>query len=128
MSSNSDQKYYSNTEDEPPIRCNNLQWQRQTNVYIKHFDNQMDESQLCELFAVYGTITSCKVSEYNLIKNLFCYSSRIEFQIEKDEFNRSRGFGFVNFLTPSMAEQVRKSFFQTISNIILIIYCRRSRI
>jgi RNA recognition motif-containing protein len=61
MSSNNDRKYYSDTEDETPISGNNSQ--RQTNVYVKDFDNRMNESKLCELFAKYGTITSCKVSE-----------------------------------------------------------------
>lgn len=32
-----------------------------TNLYVKNFGNDMDESKLCQLFSVYGSITSCKV-------------------------------------------------------------------
>jgi polyadenylate-binding protein len=54
----------SNTKDEASIKNDNTQQQGQTNVYVKNFDNTIDESLLCELFMKYGTITSCKVSEY----------------------------------------------------------------
>jgi len=33
-----------------------------TNLYVKNFGKDMDESKLCQLFSIYGTITSCKVS------------------------------------------------------------------
>jgi hypothetical protein len=37
-----------------------------TNLYVKNFGKDMDESKLCQLFSVYGTITSCKVKGYDL--------------------------------------------------------------
>lgn len=48
-----------------------------TNVYVKNLAANVDEQALRELFAPYGTITSCAVGV--------------------DENGRSRGFGFVNF-------------------------------
>jgi RNA recognition motif-containing protein len=60
MSSSSSEQH-SDREDTVPIRTKNSR--RQTNLYVKNFDNEMSERKLCELFATYGTITSCKVSE-----------------------------------------------------------------
>ena len=37
--------------------------QQKTNLYVKNFDQEMTESDLCKLFSNYGTITSCKVSK-----------------------------------------------------------------
>ncbi|CAF3137969.1 unnamed protein product [Rotaria sp. Silwood2] len=44
----------------------------------------MNETKLCRLFSTYGTITSCK--------------------IQTDNNGQSRGFGFVNFERPEMAQ------------------------
>ncbi|CAF0852608.1 unnamed protein product [Rotaria sordida] len=44
----------------------------------------MDEEKLCKLFSTYGTVT--------------------DYKIARDQYNRSKGFGFVSFLQSSMAE------------------------
>ena len=59
--SSSDSEHDSETEEEIPTSC---QYNEETtNVYVKNFDNDMNERQLCELFTKYGTITSCMVSK-----------------------------------------------------------------
>ena len=58
----------------------------QTNLYVKNFGQDIDESKLCQLFSVYGTITSCKIAT--------------------DENGQSKGFGYVNFERPDMATNV----------------------
>ncbi|KAG0167387.1 Protein phosphatase PP2A regulatory subunit B [Apophysomyces sp. BC1034] len=50
---------------------------RFTNVYVKNLAHDVDDQQLMELFAKYGSITSSVIS--------------------RDPDGRSRGFGFVNF-------------------------------
>jgi hypothetical protein len=32
-----------------------------TNLYVKNFGQEMNETKLCHLFSTYGIITSCKV-------------------------------------------------------------------
>ncbi|XP_024398374.1 polyadenylate-binding protein 2 [Physcomitrium patens] len=53
------------------------------NLYLKNLDDAVDDEKLRELFAEYGTITSCKVM--------------------KDPQGQSRGSGFVAFSTPEEA-------------------------
>lgn len=57
---------------------------RFTNVYVKNFNEELDEEKLKSLFGKYGEITSCTVT--------------------RDENDKSRGFGFVAFSTPEAAE------------------------
>uniref|UniRef100_A0A7E4VS67 Polyadenylate-binding protein n=1 Tax=Panagrellus redivivus TaxID=6233 RepID=A0A7E4VS67_PANRE len=57
---------------------------RFTNVFVKNFNEELDEEKLKELFGKYGEITSCTVT--------------------RDENDKSRGFGFVAFSTPEAAE------------------------
>ncbi|CAF4046525.1 unnamed protein product [Adineta steineri] len=54
------------------------------NLYVKNFGKDMTETELCSLFAACGTITSCKV--------------------QTDNNGQSKGFGFVNFEKPEMAQ------------------------
>jgi hypothetical protein len=42
----------------------------EANLYVKNFGKDIDESKLCQLFSIYGTITSCKVT--NLIIEFQC--------------------------------------------------------
>lgn len=39
---------------------------QKTNLYLKNLDDSVDDEKLKELFAPYGTITSCKVCPYHL--------------------------------------------------------------
>ncbi|CAF0862576.1 unnamed protein product [Rotaria sordida] len=55
-----------------------------TNLYVKNFGKDMNETKLCHLFGTYGTITSCK--------------------IQTDNNGQSKGFGFVNFERSEMAQ------------------------
>ncbi|CAF1081268.1 unnamed protein product [Rotaria magnacalcarata] len=55
-----------------------------TNLYVKNFGKDINETELCQLFGTYGMITSCK--------------------IQMDNKGQSRGFGFVNFERPEMAQ------------------------
>ena len=59
--SSSGSKNHSDTEDNVPIINQSLQ--RKTNLYVKNLGNKMNEYELCKLFATYGTIISCKVSQ-----------------------------------------------------------------
>ncbi|UJR32291.1 hypothetical protein I4U23_019755 [Adineta vaga] len=56
-----------------------------TNLYVKNFDQDFNETKLCQLFSAFGTITSCK--------------------IQMDNNGQSKGFGFVNFERPDMAQK-----------------------
>ena len=60
-----------------------------TNVYIKNFDESMTDEKLMELFAPYGTITSCKV------------------MTKKD--GTSKGFGFCAFQDTNAADLAVKA-------------------
>jgi polyadenylate-binding protein len=53
------------------------------NLYVKNFDENVDENALRQEFAKFGNITSCA--------------------IVKDAAGRSKGFGFVSFSTPEEA-------------------------
>ncbi|KAB7497814.1 Polyadenylate-binding protein 1 [Armadillidium nasatum] len=55
-----------------------------TNVYIKNFDDALDEEKLFEMFSKFGKISSHKIM--------------------KTEDGKSKGFGFVAFEEPSAAE------------------------
>ncbi|KAJ1993694.1 Protein phosphatase PP2A regulatory subunit B [Coemansia spiralis] len=55
------------------------------NLYIKNFDDSIDDDKLRQEFAPYGTITSAKVM--------------------RDDKGKSRGFGFVCFSTPEEANK-----------------------
>ncbi|KAH6782228.1 binding protein 2 [Perilla frutescens var. hirtella] len=55
------------------------------NLYVKNLDDSIDDGKLKELFAEYGTITSCKVMQ--------------------DPSGISRGSGFVAFSTPEEASR-----------------------
>jgi hypothetical protein len=52
---------HSDIEETAPVA--HVKPQRNTNLYTKEFGTDMNESELCELFATYGSITSCKVNE-----------------------------------------------------------------
>jgi len=58
---------------------------RFTNVYVKNFGEELNEEKLRELFAKYGSITSCTVMS--------------------DNEGKSKGFGFVAFEKPEEAEE-----------------------
>lgn len=45
----------------------NKRQENSTNLYIKNFGKDIDESKLCQLFSSYGVITSCKVRRIKLI-------------------------------------------------------------
>lgn len=59
-----------------------------TNVFVKNFGNELNDTSLKEMFEKYGTITSHKVM--------------------KNEEGSSKGFGFVAFENPACAEQAVK--------------------
>lgn len=56
-----------------------------TNVYVKNFGDEIDDTRLREMFEKYGSVLSSKVMA--------------------DENGKSRGFGFVAFENPEDAEQ-----------------------
>ncbi|XP_067135366.1 polyadenylate-binding protein 4-like [Centruroides vittatus] len=56
-----------------------------TNIYIKNFEEDLDDEKLKKLFEKYGNITSAKAMT--------------------DEFGKLRGFGFVNFENSEDAQQ-----------------------
>lgn len=58
-----------------------------TNLYVKNFDDSVDEAKLNELFSKYGEVTSVKIA--------------------RDAGGKSIGFGFVNFSNPDDAAKVR---------------------
>ncbi|CAF0773885.1 unnamed protein product [Didymodactylos carnosus] len=60
-----------------------------TNTFVKNFGDQLDEQKMKDLFAPYGTITSCKVPV--------------------DENAQPKGFGFCSFESPEMAEEAVKA-------------------
>ncbi|CAF3399890.1 unnamed protein product [Rotaria socialis] len=60
-----------------------------TNVFIKNFGDELDETQLHELFSKQGEIRS--------------------FKVERDEHGNSKGFGFCCFETAEEAEQAVKT-------------------
>jgi len=55
-----------------------------TNVFVKNLDERVDDDKLKQLFTPFGAIKSVVVM--------------------KDEMNKSKGFGFINFGTPEEAE------------------------
>ncbi|CAF1069967.1 unnamed protein product [Adineta ricciae] len=56
-----------------------------TNLYVKNFGKDFNETKLCQLFSAFGTITSCK--------------------IPTGSNGESRGFGYVNFERSEMARE-----------------------
>lgn len=62
-----------------------LQAKKFTNVYIKNFPESVTEEKLRDMFEAYGSITS--------------------YRIMQDESGKSRGFGFVAFEDPEIAER-----------------------
>lgn len=57
-----------------------------TNVFIKNFNEDLDDNKLYAMFEKFGKITSHRVMV--------------------DDTGKSRGFGFVSFETPESAEEV----------------------
>ncbi|KAJ9051779.1 Protein phosphatase PP2A regulatory subunit B [Entomophthora muscae] len=55
------------------------------NLYVKNLEDDVDEAKLISIFSPYGTIASCKIMV--------------------DEKNKSRGFGFVSFTSPTDASK-----------------------
>jgi len=66
-------------------RLAEAQTKKFTNVFIKNLDEQIDDERLKNIFSPYGVIKSAVVM--------------------KDEQNKSKGFGFVNFEKPEEAEE-----------------------
>ncbi|KAG9393126.1 RNA recognition motif containing protein [Carpediemonas membranifera] len=58
---------------------------RQTNVFIKNIDEEVDDTRLHQLFGEFGEITSASV--------------------KRDEKGVSKGFGFINYTEASMAQR-----------------------
>ena len=56
------------------------------NVFVKNFENKLDDQSLFDLFSKFGEITSAKVMV--------------------DENNKTKGFGFVNFALSESAIKV----------------------
>ncbi len=59
------------------------------NLYVRHFDRDMDDERLRKVFEVFGTITSSKIMT--------------------DSDGRSRGFAFVCYSSPCEAEHAQRS-------------------
>ncbi len=70
MSSSGSEHHLNREDDAPLVIRRNLQ--RKTNLYVKNFGDDMNESKLCKLFDIYGTITSCKVNEWRNVTLLYC--------------------------------------------------------
>lgn len=66
-------------------RLAEAQTKKFTNVFIKNLDEKVDDEDLKKIFAPYGVIKSAIVM--------------------KDDQNKSKGFGFVNFEKPEEAEE-----------------------
>lgn len=59
--------------------------QRFTNIYVKNIALDVTEDELSDLFGTFGRVSSL--------------------MIQRDEYNHSKGFGFVNFEAPEDAEK-----------------------
>lgn len=67
------------------VEDNSKQQQRFTNLYVKNIALDVTEDEIKELFASFGPVSSIL--------------------IQRDEYNHSKGFGFVNFENPENAEK-----------------------
>ncbi|CAJ0566128.1 unnamed protein product, partial [Mesorhabditis spiculigera] len=56
-----------------------------TNIFVKNFGNELDEAKFKQMFGKYGEIISCK--------------------LVRDEFGKSKGFGFVAYKDPESAKR-----------------------
>jgi polyadenylate-binding protein len=65
------------------MKMERMQKLQGVNLYVKNLSDDIDDDKLREEFAVYGTITSCKIM--------------------RDDKGQSRGFGFVCFTQPEEA-------------------------
>lgn len=78
-----------------------------TNVFVKNFGNELNDSSLKEMFEKFGTITSHKVM--------------------KNEDGSSKGFGFVAFENPTSAERAVKELNDKEISDGMIIYVGRAQ-
>ena len=67
------------------IEDNSKQQQKFTNLYVKNIALDVTEDEIKKLFASFGPVSSIL--------------------IQRDEYNHSKGFGFVNFENPEDAEK-----------------------
>lgn len=87
------------------------------NLYVKNLDETVTDDKLHELFAEFGTITSCKVSTFVLRMHTNCERCKFGYiidlnhlllnkQVMRDPSGTSKGSGFVAFSAASEASRV----------------------